>query len=182
MRSIFSMSMASCPRPASRPAGPLQPDLFPPCVDCVSNSSVARIKLSSDGTRAICKGLHLHVGRPAEAGQRLVPDLANFVPAVAAGSFRSRVESEIGNAATLVRIHARPVLRKFGRLRRKTMLCRWVGHVTQAREAPLERRRTHDVLADQPVGLIDVLFGFPCRNIEPKQSDMLSLRPPASLV
>ena len=25
----------------------------------------------------------------------------------------------------------------------------------------MERRRAHDVLANQPVGLIDVLFGFP---------------------
>src|SRR5947209_14932259 len=106
IRSIFSVLMALSPGRAASCADALQPDLLPSCVNCASDSSVARIQLSSNGTGAIGKGLHLHGGGRAEAGLRLVPDLADLFPAVAADRLRDDVEGEVRDAAAHMRIHA----------------------------------------------------------------------------
>src|SRR4029079_19424314 len=107
-----------------------QPNLFPSCVDCASNSSIARIELNSDGTGAICKAFHLHVGCTAATRHGFVPNMTNLIPAVAADGFRNCVESEVGNTTTRVRVHARFVLRILNRLPPKAVLGSRISHVT----------------------------------------------------
>ena len=151
---VFEVPIASCPWRTSRSTAPLQSDLLPSGVDCTSNSVVARIELSSDGTGTIGKRLHLHGGRRAEARHRLVPDLADLVPAVAADGLgrscrRQGWECRCSRAGPCPALYCENLVGCW----RKAMLCRRVGHVAQAGIALLARRRAHDVLADQPVGL-----------------------------
>src|SRR5712671_3867445 len=123
--------MASCPCRVSKCAVPLQPDLVPSCIDCASNSRIASIELGSDGTGTICKGLHLHGGSWTETRHRLIPNLTNLVPALAAGGFGNRVEREIGKATAFMWVHAGLVLRKFSRLGREAMFRGRISHVSQ---------------------------------------------------
>src|SRR6476620_5340472 len=87
--------------------------------------------------------------------------MTNLLPTVAADGFCDRAKRQVGRSAAQVRIDAGPDMRVYGRLWRKAMLRVWSGHVAQAGIAALQCRGSHNVFADEPVGLLDGLIFFP---------------------
>src|SRR4051812_13725801 len=169
MRSTLTVDDGPCARlrpanPAASPSvrlAPLEADGLPAAIDSGSNERIAAEQSMSDLARAIGKGLHPHVRRRTESGERVVPDLADGFPAPAAEGLAGGAEGEIGRAAAVVRIHARRDLGVLRRLRRQAVLGRRIGHVAQADEALCLGVRPHDVGTDQPVGGLDVLLLLP---------------------